>query len=330
MEYRAQGISIPEGPYSEEYKTKAGNHNSVIATPNHPFWVVARIDWDEGSGYEYDKAFQPQWVSLENLELNDMLLLAEGQLVTVFGLGPIWKTTDPYKGWHQAQYGKWKITEDNLGNFVEFYADRTVSKYMWDLGYLKGEYVPPKLCDSIFETDKYGDFYPYLTTVYNIEVEDHHTYYVGEFGVWVHNQNCYEKVQTPKKQDTFFRWVLDAEKFKLSPTKAPGVFGGRTQFEDALPASKKMIGAMKESDVKLPWSKLQAAFDGSLTIAANGVQTLYAYTLGYNNPFLDGRTSIAMGDGLAHIYQNGKRLASNLLVDTKMAFFGAKTDAVII
>lgn len=31
---------------------------------------------------------------------------------------------------------------------------------------------------------------PYLTTVYNVEVEEFHTYYVGEEGVWVHNTNC--------------------------------------------------------------------------------------------------------------------------------------------
>jgi hypothetical protein len=28
------------------------------------------------------------------------------------------------------------------------------------------------------------------TRVYNFEVEDNHTYYVGEWGVWVHNPNC--------------------------------------------------------------------------------------------------------------------------------------------
>ena len=28
------------------------------------------------------------------------------------------------------------------------------------------------------------------TTVYNFQVEDFHTYYVGENGVWVHNSNC--------------------------------------------------------------------------------------------------------------------------------------------
>jgi hypothetical protein len=34
-------------------------------------------------------------------------------------------------------------------------------------------------------------------TVYNFEVEDFHTYFVGEDGVWVHNQDCY--LQDPSK-----------------------------------------------------------------------------------------------------------------------------------
>ena len=29
----------------------------------------------------------------------------------------------------------------------------------------------------------------YTTTVYNLEVEDFHTYYVGKAGVWVHNKS---------------------------------------------------------------------------------------------------------------------------------------------
>ncbi len=28
------------------------------------------------------------------------------------------------------------------------------------------------------------------TTVYNFQVEDYHTYFVGECGVWVHNVGC--------------------------------------------------------------------------------------------------------------------------------------------
>ena len=35
-----------------------------------------------------------------------------------------------------------------------------------------------------------GDDPYFRTTVYNFEVEDFHTYYVGPNGVWVHNIGC--------------------------------------------------------------------------------------------------------------------------------------------
>ena len=41
-------------------------------------------------------------------------------------------------------------------------------------------------------------------TVYNFQVEDFHTYYVGENCVWVHNAECggsYEKVRKLNKED---------------------------------------------------------------------------------------------------------------------------------
>jgi hypothetical protein len=217
---------------------------------------------------------------------------------------------------------------------VEFYEDRVKSHFINELPE-KDQHISSAAEFFVIFGGRYeetGEFDPYLTTVYNFEVEDHHTYYVGEFGLWVHNQNCYvEKTPIPKNRDGLFsRWVLDPKQFKLSPTEAPGIFPSKPAFEKALPASKKMIGAIKEDGVKLPWTKLQAAFYGSLTIAANGMQTLYAYTLGYKNPFLGGKDVIAMGDGLAHIYQNGKRLASNLLVDTKGYIFGRHSNAVEI
>ncbi|TXT38222.1 MAG: YD repeat protein [Comamonadaceae bacterium] len=55
--------------------------------------------------------------------------------------------------------------------------------------------------DEEYEVD--GEGYIYKTTVYNIEVEDYHTYFVGEWGVWVHNANC------------------DITLFKTTPPNAP-------------------------------------------------------------------------------------------------------------
>lgn len=46
------------------------------------------------------------------------------------------------------------------------------------------------------------DLYRFFrTTVYNIEVEDYHTYFVGELGVWVHNANCAEASESSEYSD---------------------------------------------------------------------------------------------------------------------------------
>ncbi|WP_259459085.1 HINT domain-containing protein [Moraxella catarrhalis] len=34
-------------------------------------------------------------------------------------------------------------------------------------------------------------------TVYNFEVQDFHTYHIGEYGVWVHNADCCDLSITP-------------------------------------------------------------------------------------------------------------------------------------
>ncbi|STZ63984.1 Protein of uncharacterised function (DUF1557) [Moraxella lacunata] len=48
-------------------------------------------------------------------------------------------------------------------------------------------------------------------TVYNIEVDDFHTYHVGRLGVWVHNADCCELKLHPQTHPTspfFFTKVL--------------------------------------------------------------------------------------------------------------------------
>jgi hypothetical protein len=48
------------------------------------------------------------------------------------------------------------------------------------------EFIDPQV--SNYQNDLYENVRA-RTSVYNIEVEDFHTYYVGELGLWVHNQN---------------------------------------------------------------------------------------------------------------------------------------------
>ncbi|MBK7003105.1 MAG: hypothetical protein IPH35_25265 [Rhodoferax sp.] len=57
--------------------------------------------------------------------------------------------------------------------------------------------TPPVFLEEELEYDyeKWGDPVNetrerYTTTVFNIEVEDWHTYFVGKTGLWVHNTDC--------------------------------------------------------------------------------------------------------------------------------------------
>ncbi|MFY9259014.1 MAG: polymorphic toxin-type HINT domain-containing protein [Gallionella sp.] len=51
--------------------------------------------------------------------------------------------------------------------------------------------------DFYIDEPEPADRYPFRTTVYNIEVEDFHTYFVGELGLWVHSA-CQNNSTSPE------------------------------------------------------------------------------------------------------------------------------------
>ncbi|MGZ5029302.1 MAG: polymorphic toxin-type HINT domain-containing protein [Methylobacter sp.] len=50
-----------------------------------------------------------------------------------------------------------------------------------------------------YNDEELAEDWAYKCPVYNFEVEDFHTYYVGELGVWVHNTNCFADSIKPLK-----------------------------------------------------------------------------------------------------------------------------------
>ena len=57
-------------------------------------------------------------------------------------------------------------------------------------------------------------------TVYNFEVDDFHTYHIGEYGVWVHNADCWgNHISSIVKQDE----LLLREARKLSQQESQGI-----------------------------------------------------------------------------------------------------------
>jgi hypothetical protein len=130
-----------------------------VVTSNHPFWVK-----DLG------------WTRADYLEAGQFLELADGRTCQVFNSSTVYRTDVEGVGWLDGYTSGIRGSGD--GRTIDMRGGAVVFNY---------EHVAHTEIDP-------ADRENYLRTrVYNFEVEDNHTYYVGEWGVWVHNANCQVK-----------------------------------------------------------------------------------------------------------------------------------------
>ncbi len=126
------------------------------ATGNHPFWV-------EGVG----------WTRADTLKKGDVVRKADGTSGKVASNHPVYRTDREGVGWTP----------------MVLTSIRTSYGTLFD--YENNEVIPTNAKTKYLPADIYDSENPYLeVTVYNLEVEDFHTYYVGSEGIWVHNANC--------------------------------------------------------------------------------------------------------------------------------------------
>jgi hypothetical protein len=140
----------------------------ITCTINHPFWVK-----DLG------------WTAAEDLHLSskeNWLELVDGRSAKAFGTTNIYISDLPGVGW----FSNSNNDVEAYGALWDFVNHRLVDPKVESLQVIQDHQVP-------YNEPQFGTFpeelYLHLP-VYNLEVEDFHTYYVGEHGVWVHNTNC--------------------------------------------------------------------------------------------------------------------------------------------
>jgi hypothetical protein len=133
----------------------------LAVTPEHPIWVQGK-GWKEAG-------------KIKNTFPDTKLELVTSENPKVASNIRLFKTDQPDIAWHPLM---------------------SKAEYLAGIG--KRIHVPSM---QVVETDVFiGIDYVrsakrakpehlYTTTVYNLEVEDFHTYYVGEPGIWVHNKN---------------------------------------------------------------------------------------------------------------------------------------------
>lgn len=152
----------------------------IIGTPNHPFWVVGEILYYDD--FQLVLHQKPYWARLDQLGKYTVVLRADGILACVFAVQPVFQMTNQDCGFLQGYpLGDWWEYGDEDGYFIDFTRTPLVSSYKVSN-------------NSAFSLPNDGDWcFPVKKEkVYNLEVADYHTYFVGQRGIFVHHKNCVE------------------------------------------------------------------------------------------------------------------------------------------
>ena len=157
--------------------SKKGQMNTIMATPNQPFWV-------NGIG----------WRRLDELQNGQILQTRDTDIVIlVFSVQPRYKTDKPFIA---ASYSPRNIFDADKKGFdmdnvdYYFFLEQRPDGYRKYIG--SGDSRSPLIIkehDPIYVLNE-----TFSTTAFNLEIADHQTYFITEKGLWVHNSSC---VDTP-------------------------------------------------------------------------------------------------------------------------------------
>ncbi|MBK9348175.1 MAG: Hint domain-containing protein [Burkholderiales bacterium] len=144
----------------------------ISVTRNHPFWTKEQ-GWtavSELRRYSLSAAY-PLAFTFED---------KSGQPIEFAHLTNVYISDQPNVGWKPNHMG----ATDSPGALWDYESHKLIAASVMPLETVEETYRdlgdPEAIDPALFFT----------APVYNLEVEDFHTYYVGEHGIWVHNQNC--------------------------------------------------------------------------------------------------------------------------------------------
>ncbi|MFM9899936.1 MAG: polymorphic toxin-type HINT domain-containing protein, partial [Polaromonas sp.] len=152
-----------------------GSNEFIVATANHPFFAKQY----KGRLSQSEPDTIPQWTALDQLSHFDEIEALNGTTAMVGRVDCV----------HSGEVGFGFVPWDER---------------QWsEGGYLFNMYYRPLKVVHV-KGSPYCEAYcpPATEMVYDIEVQDNHTYYVGSTGLWVHNKNVGFKGLDPERDLT--------------------------------------------------------------------------------------------------------------------------------
>ncbi|RZU47413.1 hypothetical protein EV700_0375 [Fluviicoccus keumensis] len=140
-----------------------GKVEVFVVTDNHPFWIA-----NSNRGYK-------GWTAAELLQMNDQLeIINEDGSGTVLYTNPLLSHKKYGQAWMELDWST------QTGTLI----DVTKNGPVFNSSVFFGDF------DN--NTCGYGDddYQRYKASVYDVEVENCHVYYIGEIGVLVHSIDC--------------------------------------------------------------------------------------------------------------------------------------------
>ncbi len=329
---------------------------NYAVTPNHPYMVYGYVnnttrffERNDSDATYYD---EPRWTRVDQLRMGDILINSSGNYYVVACVKPFYKTKlDKYAWLQRGQImGGWQgslegamARLDRVNGFGQIFisSDHTLINEIEPLPENEVVATPYYNRDGFTGAMVKGIAYPaYTTTVYNIEVEDYHTYFVGNAQILVHNTNC-GKTRLELMLESL---GVDLKKasLRLDPTRLSGqkiaVLGKKafaTAIKDLSMAQRKYMVALVDDqmvfDINDPNTKsyMMTQYRGYGAVynkLPNNKISLYSYSLAYKNPF-GGDDTIALGDIM--VYKNiGWKAMTNTFGDIKEGALGYHTKAM--
>jgi len=138
-------------------KGENGRVGHLVVTSDHPFFVK--------DGGEYSTRTATGWVDAGELGIGNELALVDGGSAFVWGFWELRNTETPGVSW---------FTFDSTSDFGRYVDLRTTEVI-----------VGHEVLEDYYALSAEGGFT--RVQVYNLEVEDFNSYYVGAHGVWVHD-----------------------------------------------------------------------------------------------------------------------------------------------
>lgn len=185
----------------QTYKS-ASPISHFLATPNHPVWVVGAMENPQEDIEFYDR---PHFKRVDELQQYEIAVNTDGVMYTVERVQPTYQVANdnlefnPNHYWYQKHYHE-DYYDDYVQDAEAHMLDYSEAEYK-GTGYVKDVsfyqekgYLGQHIEDNggtmrMFNqlTNAQGEHILYQATVYNFEVVDNHTYFIGRAGLWVHD-----------------------------------------------------------------------------------------------------------------------------------------------